>query len=59
MNKSNKKFLILSVFGIFFVVCGHCYGINDYISFLRFSRFILFTWLYLLLFLDIFLKTLR
>lgn len=29
MNKSNKKFLILSVFGIIFVVCGHVEGINN------------------------------
>ena len=39
MNKSNKKFLILSVFGIFFVVCGHCYGINDYIFFSKIFPF--------------------
>ncbi len=28
-NKTNKKFLILSTFGILFVVCGHIDGINN------------------------------
>ena len=51
-SKTNKKFMLLSVFGIIFVVMGHCNGVKAFLN----NVFILFIWLYSLLFRVTFLK---